>query len=295
MIILIDKYDPSGTLRMRNKYSAAFDKRLNGVLRKTRQAIKIDDAFQFNNQFIWNGLRFDVAFNGTTTAEILVTFDNWFEALQNVELLDGLKATDPYIKNWTDMYIESVYSSTAERAGRFIEASGTPLNYDSIDDIIKQPHFRDSVQHLKKMNYENFKNIIEDGNEKISRVARQVISDAYREGLSPRQIGGKLFEAIKDRIEHLERWRCDILAETEIVRAHAESSLDMFEYFGIENVTAVVEFTTAMDERVCDECSYLEGRIFTIQEARGIIPVHPRCRCSWLPAELPETVAVKRK
>jgi len=33
----------------------------------------------------------------------------------------------------------------------------------------------------------------------------------------------------------------------------------------------------------CVLCQDLEGQIFTIAEARGIIPVHPACRCIWLP------------
>lgn len=33
----------------------------------------------------------------------------------------------------------------------------------------------------------------------------------------------------------------------------------------------------------CPKCAGLEGQNFTISEARGILPVHPRCRCAWIP------------
>jgi len=34
---------------------------------------------------------------------------------------------------------------------------------------------------------------------------------------------------------------------------------------------------------VCSECSDLEGNVYTIKEAHGMIPLHPNCRCAWKP------------
>jgi hypothetical protein len=33
---------------------------------------------------------------------------------------------------------------------------------------------------------------------------------------------------------------------------------------------------------VCEKCQDLEGKVFTTEEARGVIPVHPNCRCCWV-------------
>jgi SPP1 gp7 family putative phage head morphogenesis protein len=74
-----------------------------------------------------------------------------------------------------------------------------------------------------------------------------------------------------------------LLARTEIIRAHAEGTLNNFELAGLENVELQAEFLTAGDDRVCPICSALSGKIYSIKEARGIIPVHPNCRCTWLP------------
>ena len=43
------------------------------------------------------------------------------------------------------------------------------------------------------------------------------------------------------------------------------------------------EFQTAGDDRVCPQCAALNGEIYKVEDARGVIPVHPRCRCNWLP------------
>ena len=40
---------------------------------------------------------------------------------------------------------------------------------------------------------------------------------------------------------------------------------------------------TAGDDRVCEKCAALEGRIFTLDEIEFLIPLHPNCRCLALP------------
>lgn len=56
-----------------------------------------------------------------------------------------------------------------------------------------------------------------------------------------------------------------------------------------------VQFVTAGDAKVCEQCMALEGTVVDIAKARGtegklagagpgkILPVHPNCRCRWLP------------
>jgi len=51
----------------------------------------------------------------------------------------------------------------------------------------------------------------------------------------------------------------------------------------VSKVKKEVELSTAGDERVCATCEGLEGETYTIDEARGVIPLHPLCRCSWIP------------
>lgn len=107
------------------------------------------------------------------------------------------------------------------------------------------------------------------------RVARMVF-DGLTKGYSAARIAGAMVQVV-DVI----RDRALLIAETELVRAHAEGQLDGFEEAGVEEVTATVEFVTAGDDRVCPTCASLEGENYTVDEARGEIPVHPRCRCAW--------------
>lgn len=77
--------------------------------------------------------------------------------------------------------------------------------------------------------------------------------------------------------------RANTIVRTELVRAHAEGQLDALEALGEEKVGVAVEWESAQDDRVCPKCSSLQGKVFSIKEARGKIPAHTRCRCAWIP------------
>lgn len=69
------------------------------------------------------------------------------------------------------------------------------------------------------------------------------------------------------------------IARTETIMASNEGALHGYEEAGVDKS----EFYVAMDERTCEECDALSGRIFETREAHGMIPVHPNCRCVFLP------------
>lgn len=102
---------------------------------------------------------------------------------------------------------------------------------------------------------------------------------------------GPMVEAVLDRIAKIGRTRSRVWARTKIIGTFAEASLIRYEYFGIDQVNGQAEFRTAGNycsggaegPCVCEECEGLEGRIFSLAEARGVIPVHPQCHCAWLP------------
>jgi SPP1 gp7 family putative phage head morphogenesis protein len=51
-----------------------------------------------------------------------------------------------------------------------------------------------------------------------------------------------------------------------------------------EGITKL-ERLAVLDERTCDKCAALDGKIFTIEEAKVIdSEAHEGCRCTWVPA-----------
>jgi SPP1 gp7 family putative phage head morphogenesis protein len=70
------------------------------------------------------------------------------------------------------------------------------------------------------------------------------------------------------------------VARTEVSRAFAEGRLTGYKQTG---VVQQVEFLITPDERLCPECEQLSGERYSLDDAEGVIPVHPNCRCTWIP------------
>lgn len=147
------------------------------------------------------------------------------------------------------------------------------------------PVGRERLEALTARTFTDIEGVADDAAVKVGRI----LADGLVRGASPRELA----DDIADALETSER-RAETIARTELIRAHAEGQLTSLEALGIEEVGAQVEWTTAGDEKVCSACSALEGVVFSIAEARGKLPLHPNCRCAWVPAETPALNAFSR-
>lgn len=81
----------------------------------------------------------------------------------------------------------------------------------------------------------------------------------------------------EERRQH--RLRSEKIARTESSRTNAEGSLDVYEAEAVK-----VEWVAVQGNDFDPEfCQDQHGKVFTIAEARGMIPVHPNCECIWAP------------
>jgi SPP1 gp7 family putative phage head morphogenesis protein len=112
----------------------------------------------------------------------------------------------------------------------------------------------------------------------------RILTDGLISGVSATTLANEMVRSIGN----ITRTRAYALARTEIIYAHAEGQLDSFQALGIKEVSAKAEWSTAGDALVCPQCSPMEGVVLTIKEARGLIPLHPNCRCMWIPADVGE-------
>ena len=83
---------------------------------------------------------------------------------------------------------------------------------------------------------------------------------------------GQVFDMTGDRAQ--------LIARTETIAASAQGAI---EGYGASGVVDKVEFYAAQDERECEDCAALNGEMFAFDLAPAVIPVHPNCRCVWLP------------
>lgn len=72
--------------------------------------------------------------------------------------------------------------------------------------------------------------------------------------------------------------RAAVLARTEIAAAANRGRLEVFQANGVERV----EFLATYDERTCEICGGYDGKEMTVDEAMGLLPVHPMCRCTFI-------------
>jgi len=128
---------------------------------------------------------------------------------------------------------------------------------------------------------------------KIAREMRPVV------GLNERQAGavGKFatelftrpkYSALTDaqrnsKIERyarkLQRIRTETIARTETASALSEGTLQGYGQMGIKRVEGV------SDPDACQDCKdEINGKVYTLAEASGKIPVHPDCECGWVAA-----------
>jgi len=74
------------------------------------------------------------------------------------------------------------------------------------------------------------------------------------------------------------RYRMEMIARTEVLRAHNMGRIKFHQHVGIEKL----EWMAMGDERTCPVCGPLNGKTFPIDRFPGQ-PAHPFCRCTNLP------------
>lgn len=218
-----------------------------------------------------------------TSDKKLDEFMRWLDQQVDANLLGqvgGLRG-----QPWTAKYISSAYKKGVVRS--YIEANKKKLAADpKLFGQTKEEFLRTAfgssettskIQLLATRTFEEMKGLSAESKKKLNRILAQGLAD----GKHPRQIAKQMTE----EIAKLSRARANTIARTEIIRAHAEGQLDSFQALGVEELGVLAEWSTAGDDAVCPLCEPMEGQVFSIEEARGMIPRHPNCRCTFIPAE----------
>lgn len=277
--------DPTRTITLRNRYARAARVRFRTVRQIMREAIIDRDvlALQPSGPLAFADLPpIPPRFAFPTSEEKVAAFMKWLHEAEDAAILEVIEYDGREIvarREWQNMYVRAGYQAGAQQATTKLVAAGLEVPDQQIAAVLRAPRHADALGMLYTRNFEELKGITAAMDQQISReLAAGLVA-----GVGPREIA----RSISRVVDGVGIGRANVLARTEIVRAHAEATLNRFEDFGIDKVSAMVEFSTAGDDRVCPDCDALEGEEFTIDEARGIIPVHPSCRCAWLPV-IPE-------
>lgn len=239
-----------------------------------------------------------------TDPQKVIAFQGWLRTQVRSDFLPEVFTVDPSgvassqaleDAYWTK-YVEQGYE---KGQGRAFDQTRRPLGGEGVSDFYrgtKQEFLRssfgrpvaiDKVKGLAGRVFTDLKGIDSAMETQMSRV----LTDGLAQGKNPKVIAREL----NNRIEKIGKTRTKQLAQTEIIRAHAEGQLDAFERLGVEEVGVMAEWSTAGDDRVCPLCQALESNVMTVKEARGLIPRHVSCRCVWIPANVGEPRKATRR
>jgi SPP1 gp7 family putative phage head morphogenesis protein len=144
-----------------------------------------------------------------------------------------------------------------------------------------RPQSVDKVKMLSGRVYTDLKGVTDAMGAQMSGI----IVEGFAQGKGPLEIARQLNE----RVDKIGINRARTIARTEVIRAHAEGQLDVLEDMGVEEVGVAVEWSTAGDDRVCPRCLPMGNVVLKLKEARGMIPLHPNCRCAFIPANVGES------
>lgn len=262
--------DPTQTGRVRRAFLADINRRFKTLKKQIRETIVKNDAL---------GLKVNAAagpgsFAFPRSADKVNGFMAWLQQTAENEILGGT-ATMSMAGAWSDVYIQSAYQQGIAQAGQKMRGAGADVSDRWIDGAFNRPIHADRAGLIYSRTYDGLKGITQAMDTQISRVLTQGIID----GKNPLTIA----KEISERVDKIGLTRARVLARTEIISAHAEASINAYQEAGAEGVEVEAEWTTAGDDRVCEVCQALEGRVYPLDKAHGMLPAHPNCRCALIP------------
>lgn len=301
--IITNQRDPSRTTVLRNAFARDLMKRFRELRGVIRRAVVFEDVFGLfiTSQLSTPGRK---AFAFRRDPAKVTQFMAWLRRqvsrgllVVNIGGAENIQQVGEAVENaWTNKYILDAYGRGVSRArGQLIRAGFDVPSLDATGGLqasLSAPIHADRLGLLYTRTFNELKGITDAMDQLISRVLTQGIA----EGTNPRTLARRLNAVISGRgvgdlglTDSLGRFipaerRAQMLARTEIIRAHAEAQLQEFENWKLENVQVMAEWITAGDNRVCAQCEALEvGGPYNLEKARGMLPAHVSCRCAWAP------------
>lgn len=223
------------------------------------------------------------AFEFSQDSEAVDAFMEWLEAQVQAGVLETTTVPIPgqtaMSSEWVNLYLRRAYGQGVQHATQAAKAQGIipdAIAEQTLAQIFRAPQHAEAAGLIFTRAYQELQGITTAMQTDI----RRVLTDGLVQGDNPRTIARELANSVNS----IGKYRATLLARTETIRAFNEAALTRYETLGVDEVAVLVEFQTANDDRVCEDCRDLEGNRYSIDNAHGIIPVHPQCRCTFIPA-----------
>lgn len=275
--------DPTRTTLIRRRFVTEMRRRFMKLRRAVIDFIDTKDALALKTKKLGIAiLAREREFEFRSDPEKLKAFNAWLRQQIEQDVLSTPPGT-PFDTPWLSEFIESAFKKgelnawmMANQANLLEGIVGEQNMEQFLRSAFQQPEVLDKVRLLATRAFEDLKGVTST----MAAQMNQILAQGMIDGTGPAELAREMVE----RIGSLTETRALAIARTETIAAHSEGQLDAFEKLGVDELGVKAEWTTAGDDRVCPECHEKEGKLFTIEEARGLIPLHPNCRCAWIPA-----------
>ena len=297
------QFDPTRTLTLRKAFVADMDRRFNALKRLIKTSIVGNDCFGLVTSatpFSALAAATPGQFRFDRSAAKVEGFMKWLQEQEKVgvlELVQKSRIGAPVEALWANVYIDTAYQRGIRRGreelrkqGVDIPTFGSSQLRDPVIAAFNQPIHADRVGLIYSRVFSDLKGITSAMDTQISRVLAQGLA----EGRNPRELARVLIQTIDGKGEKLAltdtlgryvpaQRRAQMLARTEVVRAHHAANIQEYRNAGIEGVTVMAEWSTA-GFKVCPVCiDFAKKGPYTLDEIEFMIPAHPACRCVAIP------------
>ena len=274
------KKDPTKTLYLRNALVAQINKRFAQLKKELRKLLITNDAFglkKIKKQKLFNIKEWAYR----SDPEKVDEFVKWLKSQSKAGILERVKnpitgELDP----WINSYIQTAYQKGILSARNELIAEGIELPPVSVGGVGISVAFNQPIHVSKlKLLYTRIFSDLEGVTEVMSRQMSRVLSLGLAEGKGIYQIAKEL----ADRVNKIGITRARLIARTEIVRTYNIGALNEYEVLEpIIGEKILVQWWTALDERVRSAHANRHGKIYIRKKAEGLLG-EPNCRCALLP------------
>lgn len=254
----LDREEPTRTKTIRQDYAQRLRGRWDAIETAMRTGLVEHDALGLQTEALVDAParnQFDFA----TEPRQVEAFDRWLQRQVDREILQEFGQDNQYIQR---AYERGVKDATAE-----LRTLGLAGEGDVVATAMQLPVHRDQLEALYARNL----SALEGMSDATANQMRRVLSEGLAAGDGPQDIARDL----AGRIDAVGRTRANMIARSEIMHSHNRARAAEWERAGVKKADILIADTA------CAECQALAaGAPYDVQEAKGLLPRHPNCRCS---------------
>lgn len=268
------RMDPTRLFSLRRRFVGEMIRRFDALASAIRVLIIGENVFGLTDESAFNPLSLNTRWAFDTNPQKVKKFQAWLKEQVDAGILVSSNPDKP----WTGEFVESAYKTAVNRTySETHKDMGSKLGMTA--DEFAQEAFSSKaavaqIKHLYERSYSGLVSVTKSMERRVS----ETLAQGFADGLGAREIARTLTRDVG-----IEKRSALRVARTELTYAYAEGQLDGFEAIGVQELGVLTEWLTSGDDRVCPTCAALNKSVYTIDEARGLIPRHPNCRCAWVP------------